>query len=87
MRSDKRGNASWQKHGRVRCDHCRGTGYVVSPEWHDMAQNGGQRSYENSLQPGAMSMAERGRRGGTPPLPRIEQGQLVVHRREQGRSR
>ena len=62
----KAGKASFERHGRGICPTCKGSGKVTSQDWESRSRKGGNKSYLNSLDPRAMSMAERGKRGGSP---------------------
>ena len=48
------------------CPECRGTGRLRTETAHARSKKGGAMSYLNSLQPGQLSMSERGRLGGRP---------------------
>lgn len=50
----------------VLCEHCGGGGRVQSKDAKARSRKGGNASYLRSLEPGQMSMRERGRRGGRP---------------------
>ena len=52
------------------CPHCKGTGRLASPSREAASRKGGNAAYLASLKPGAKTMAERGRLGGAPRLPR-----------------
>ena len=51
------------------CAACAGTGLAVSESESSRAKAGGNHSFVKSLQPGEMSMSERGRLGGRPKGP------------------
>ena len=55
-----------------KCPNCLGSGRVKSKNPRTRARMGGNAAYLNSFRPGAMSMSERGKRGGNPPLPTID---------------
>ena len=48
------------------CAHCHGTGRVMTDTSTARSRKGGTASYLGSLQPGGLSMSERGRLGGRP---------------------
>ena len=48
------------------CPICDGKGRILSASVRTRARQGGNASYLKSLQPGGMSMKERGKRGGGP---------------------
>jgi len=48
------------------CPTCSGKGRILSESVRTRARQAGNASYLKSLQPGQLSMAERGRRGGRP---------------------
>jgi len=68
----KGGRRSWGRHGAEVCPLCKGTGLVTSGAWRAKARKGGIKSFLISLQPGQLSMSERGKRGGRPRALRIE---------------
>lgn len=48
------------------CSNCGGSGRILGGTATSRARAGGNARYLNSLQPGEMSMAEMGRKGGRP---------------------
>ena len=54
------------------CPTCQGSGRVLNENAKAKARKGGNVGYLKSLEPGALSMAERGRKGGASKLPTIE---------------
>jgi len=52
--------------GEVVCPICGGSGRVTSASRQAAARKGGNISFLRSTRPGAMSMRQRGRRGGRP---------------------
>ena len=66
------GRHSWGKHGAEACPLCEGTGLTTSNSWGERARKGGVRSFLTSLQPGQLSMCERGKHGGRPRALKIE---------------
>ena len=56
----------YQRESVALCPHCRGKGLVIAPTATERARKGGNRAYINSLQPGALSMSARGKKGGRP---------------------
>ena len=57
----------------VLCPLCGGKGRVASPDRIARARKGGNTTYLKSLEPGQMSMRERGRRGGRPRSYRLDE--------------
>lgn len=51
---------------QVLCPQCKGTGRVITDTVRARAAKAGNAAYLNSLKPGALSMAERGKMGGRP---------------------
>ena len=66
------GRRSWGRRGTEVCPLCGGTGLVTSNSWRAKGRKGGIKSFLVSLQPGQLSMRERGKRGGRPRALRIE---------------
>jgi len=66
------GMRCWAKHGVAECPLCKGTGLVASEGWKRKGRKGGLRSYLVSLEPGHLSMVQRGRYGGRPGALKIE---------------
>ena len=66
------GRRAYQKDGTAICPMCCGSGQVVSQDWRGRSRKGGNASYRRSLEPGAISMAQRGRQGGRPRALRLE---------------
>ena len=66
----------YQKEAEEICPTCQGSGRVLNENAKAKAKanarKGGNVAYLKSLEPGALSMAERGRKGGAPKLPTIE---------------
>lgn len=54
------------------CPTCDGAGVVASEAVEARARKGGVNSYLLSLEPGQLSMAERGARGGRPKEPTLK---------------
>ena len=54
------------------CPNCGGTGRSIKPSALDQLRKAGNASYLKSLEPGQLSYAERGRRGGRPPALTLE---------------
>ena len=54
------------------CAECGGSGLAVTEAERSKAKAGGNHSFVKSLQPGEMSMSERGRLGGRPKEPNLE---------------
>lgn len=61
----------YQREADILCAHCYGTGRVTAESVSARAQRGGNASFLVSLQPGRLSMSERGRRGGRPMEPTL----------------
>ena len=55
-----------------KCPTCQGSGRVKSQKPSAIARKGGNAAYLKSFEAGEMTMAERGKRGGHPRLPTIE---------------
>lgn len=55
-----------------KCPTCQGSGRVKSQKPSAIARKGGNAAYLNSFKAGAMTMSDRGKRGGPPRLPTIE---------------
>ena len=53
------------------CPHCHGTGRIMTDTSTARSRRGGNASYLGSLQPGGLSMSERGRLGGRPKEPTL----------------
>lgn len=70
------GQQSWAKHGRDTCPLCGGV--IASDSWREKARRGGVKSFLISLQPGRLSMRDRGKYGGRPRALKIED----IERRE-----
>jgi len=66
------GHHSWGRHGAEVCPLCKGAGLVTSDAWREKGRKGGVKSFLVSLQPGQLSMCERGKHGGRPRALRIE---------------
>ena len=56
----------------LRCPLCDGKGRILSATRQATSRKGGNASYMKSLEPGELSMKERGRRGGRPRALRLE---------------
>ena len=72
--SDKQSKAARQRYQRdalICCPTCDGAGVVTSDVYKARARKGGVHSYRKSLQPGQLSMVERGQLGGRPKEPTI----------------
>jgi len=67
------GYRSWGRHGAEVCPLCGGTGIVTSNIWREKARRGGVKSFLSSLQPGRLSMRDRGKCGGRPKALTIEE--------------
>ena len=63
----------YQQEATAICPHCKGSGLTVSQSVTARARKGGNASYVKSLDPNQLSMSERGRRGGPPPMPTIQE--------------
>ena len=64
--------ARYQREALEVCPTCDGTGVVVSERVTAKARKGGVRSYQLSLKPGQLSMAEPGAKGGRPKDPTLK---------------
>ena len=62
-----------KRESEVCCPMCDGSGRIMSRTVKARAVKGGNASYVKSLQPGQMSMSERGKRGGRPRLPTLQE--------------
>ena len=62
-----------ERDGHEICPHCDGSGLVVNANIIARARKGGLKSLLRSFQPGELSMSERGRRGGRPKEPTIDE--------------
>jgi hypothetical protein len=51
------------------CPTCDGKGRILTRNTRTRARAGGNASYLKSLQPGSLTMSERGKRGGAPRCP------------------
>ena len=51
------------------CPTCDGKGRILTRNARARARKGGNASYLKSLQPGSLTMSERGRKGGRPRAP------------------
>ena len=56
--------ARYRRESEVLCPHCRGR--VTGSTTTERSRRGGNSSYIHSLQPGAPSMSDRGKKGGRP---------------------
>ena len=63
----------YKRESEVCCPMCDGSGRILSRTVKTRALKGGNSSYLKSLQPGQMSMSERGKRGGRPRLPTLQE--------------
>ena len=63
----------YQRESLERCPTCDGSGVVVCESVKAKARKGGVSSFLRSLEPGQFSMAERGRMGGRPKEPSIDE--------------
>ena len=61
----------FRREGQTLCPACHGTGRVSTQSVSARARLGGNSSFLRSLEPGALSMTERGRRGGRPAEPKL----------------
>ncbi len=61
-----------QREAKVLCPVCTGSGLILGRTIATRARKGGNTSYLKSLQVGQLSMSERGKRGGAPRMPTIE---------------
>ena len=74
------GKARFQREALTLCPTCEGSGMVLSETVKERARKGGVHSYLKSLEPGQLSMSERGKKGGRPKepflsgLPAIDRG-------------
>ena len=71
-RQSEAGKRRAQGEAQEKCPTCQGSGRINSRNPSDRARKGGNAAYLNSFRAGAMSMSERGKKGGNPPLPTIE---------------
>lgn len=62
----------YQREAEELCPNCKGTGRVFSQTAKAKATQGGNAAYLKSLEPGQLSMSERGKKGGAPRLPTID---------------
>lgn len=53
------------------CPTCQGAGTILGKTVRDRARKGGFASYRRSLEPGQLSMSQRGEKGGAPRLPTL----------------
>ena len=67
--------ARFERESQVVCPSCQGSGRVLADAVTARARKGGNATFLASLQPGGISMSQRGQRGGRPPEPSI--GDLV----------
>ena len=56
----------YQREAEVCCPMCDGSGRILSRTVKARAKKGGNAAYLKSMEPGQMSMSDRGRRGGRP---------------------
>ena len=63
----------YQQEATAICPHCKGSGLTVNRSVTARAKKGGNASYLKNLDPKELSMSERGRRGGPPPMPTIQE--------------
>ena len=61
-----KGRRRYRREAEVICGHCHGTGRVTTDTATARSRRGGNTSYLRSLEPGGLSMSERGRLGGRP---------------------
>ena len=71
-KNQKAAKRRYQKEAEEICPTCQGSGRVLNENAKARARKGGNASYLKSLEPGALTMVERGRRGGAPRKPTIE---------------
>ena len=64
--------ARYRRESLEQCPTCVGTGVVVSEDVKAKARKGGVNSFLSSLQPGQLSMGERGAKGGRPKEPSLK---------------
>ena len=72
--SDEQSKAArrrFQREALEFCPSCDGTGIVKSEVFKARARKGGVNSFRRSLEPGQLSMVERGRMGGRPKEPTL----------------
>ena len=70
-RLKKRSRSAYEVQGVAVCSACGGSGRVTNQNWLSRSRKGGNRSYMKSLEPGALSMRDRGKLGGRPRLPTL----------------
>ena len=56
----------YQRKAKTICPMCEGKGRILSESARTLARRGGNASYLKSLEPGQMSISERGKLGGQP---------------------
>ena len=56
----------YQRENEAICPTCGGKGRILTHSARARSRKGGNESYRRSLEPGALSMSERGQRGGRP---------------------
>ena len=71
VEQSKAARRRFQREALECCPTCDGTGVVTSDVFKARSRRGGMHSYLKSLQPGQLSMAERGAKGGRPTEPTI----------------
>ena len=64
--SQRKGRRRYRREAGALCAHCHGTGRVTTNTVMGRSRRGGNKSYLRSLEPGGLSMSERGRLGGRP---------------------
>ncbi len=72
MTRQEQGRAMFQRDGKEPCPTCGGAGSVGTKSWETRSRKGGVNAAKRSMEPGQLSMTERGRLGGRPKLPTLE---------------
>ena len=72
MTASESAKRRWHRESEERCPHCAGSGRVMTTNAQTRARAGGNAAYLNSLKVGALSMVERGKLGGRPKAPTLE---------------
>jgi hypothetical protein len=72
MTASESAKRRWHRESEERCPHCAGSGRVMTTNAQTRARAGGNAAYLNSLKTGALTMVERGKLGGRPKAPTLE---------------
>ena len=72
MSASESARRRWHRESEERCPHCAGSGRVMTTNAQTRARAGGNAAYLNSLKTGALTMEERGKLGGRPKAPTLE---------------